>query len=247
MAKTSGLLSLLFVDGYDISGDVSALTRIGASSALLDVTAINRAAHERIYGRHDGEIAATVWFDDASAAVHEVLRAKGAGGSRVVTYCMGSAIGAAAAALVGKQITYDWTLGADGSLAGAVQFQSAEGYGLEYCEQLTAGKRTDASATNGASLDGGAATSRGLAAYLQVFSLGSGSPTVKLQESSDNGSSDPWADVTGGSFGVVSAPSAARIVTSLSQTVERYLRVVTTGTFSNLVFAVCVTREPVGA
>jgi hypothetical protein len=212
---------------------------------LLDVTAIQSSGHERIYGLHDGGIDFAHFFNDADDAEHEILKAKGAGADRAVCYFHGSMIGNMAAGLIGKQTNYDWTRGADGSLTGATSHQAAAGFGLEFCEQLTAGKRTDASAVSApSSLNGGAASALGLAAYIHVFSLGSGSPTVKIQQSSDDGGGDAFADVPGGSFGVVTAQTSARIVTSLSLAVEQYLRVVTTGTFTNLVFAVCATRTP---
>jgi hypothetical protein len=65
---------------------------------------------------------------------------------------------------------------------------------------------------------------------------------VKLQESSDN-AGDTYADVVGGSFGAQSAIGASRIQTSPTLAVERYLKVVTTGTFSSCQFLVAVTRN----
>jgi hypothetical protein len=49
--------------------------------------------------------------------------------------------------------------------------------------------------------------------------------------------------VTGGGFTAATGVTSQRIATSSSQTVERYLRVVTTGTFSSAVFAVTVVRN----
>jgi hypothetical protein len=85
----------------------------------------------------------------------------------------------------------------------------------------------------------------GLQAYLHVFAVVGTSVTVKLQESSDN-SGDAYADVTGGGFTAVTAVAGTgsqRIQTSRTQTIERYLRVVTTGTFSSATFAVAVVRN----
>lgn len=246
MVKQTGMGDRFYVHGFDISGDVSAVQQLGNPSALLDTTGLLSSAHERIYGLFDGTIAATHYFNDATDAQHEVLRAKGSGADRVVTYFKGGAIGNMAAGLVGKQMNYDWNRGADGALIGTTQW-TGNGYGLDWCEQLTAGVITDASAANGASLDGVAATALGLAGYCQVFSLGSGAPTVKIQESSDDGGGDAFADVTGGTFGVVAAETGYHFVTSLSLAVERYLRAVSTGTFTDLEYAVCVTRYPVSA
>lgn len=251
MAKQSGLGDLLFIAGYDISGDVSAVDRIGAPSSQLDTTGINATGHERINGLYDGEISMSHFFNDAAVAdgdstdqEHEALAAKGSGADRVVNWFHGSAIGNAAAGITSKQINYDWERGADGSLVGKTQCL-ANAKGLDYCVELTAGKRTDTGATNGASQNNSASSAVGLAAYLQIFSFSGTSITVKIQESSDDAAGDPYADVTGGSFGAQTGRGAWRIVTALNQAVEQYLRAVSTGVFNPCTFAVCVTRAPV--
>lgn len=247
MAKQSGLGDQLFVDGYDLSGDVGSVQRLGAPSDVLDVTAIIKSARERIYSLFDGMIEFACFWNVATDQEHDALKAKASGADRVVCYFKGSGIGNMAAGMVGKQVNYDWNRGTDGALLGAVQAQ-ADGHGLDFGEQLTAGKRTDTGATNGSSLNAGASSAKGLAAYLQVFDFDGTDVTVKLQESSDNGAGDAFADVTGGAFAqVTSGPQAQRLVTSLTQTVEQYLRVatVTSGGFSSFVFAVMASRYPV--
>jgi hypothetical protein len=257
VAKGSGLGDQLFIDGYDLSGDIGSVDTLSAPSNPLDVTAINKSAMERLYGLFDGAITFNQFFNDAANQEHPVLKAKGSGADRVVSYFHGSAIGNMAAQLVAKQIDFNWTRSQDGALSGPTNCQG-NGYGLEYGGpggtlvakdgQLTAGKRTDTAATNGASLDSGivGGTALGLAAALHVFEFAGTSVTVAIQGSSDDGAGDAFAAVTGGAFTAVSAaPAAQRIVTSLTLAVERYLRVVTTGTFSNAVFAVSHTRYPV--
>jgi hypothetical protein len=112
--------------------------------------------------------------------------------------------------------------------------------------QGTAGVRADTTATNGTSVDfgtGSTAFGLRLQAYLHVTAFTGTSCTVKLQESSDDGAGDAFADVTGGSFGAQTAVGASRIATSATQTVERYLRVVTTGTFTVCNFHVTIVRN----
>ena len=254
MAKTSGLGDLLFVDGYDLSGDVGAVQTMSAPSAALDVTAINKSAMERLHGLFDGMIEFNSFFNDAANQAFPRLKAKPAG-NVIVSYFKDSAIGNMAANLVAKQNTFDWNRSPDGALIGSIQCQG-NGFGLEYGGtggtlvakdgQLTAGKRTDTAATNGASLDSGIAggTALGLAAVLHVFSFVGTSVTVTIQESSDDGAGDPYAAVVGGAFTAATGVTAQRIVTSLTLAVERYLRVVTSGTFSSAVFAVSHTRYP---
>lgn len=253
MAKGSGLGALLFVDEYDISGDTQQAS-IGRPSNVLDMTAINATGHERIHAAVDGQIQATVFFNDESVAgggstnqEHVALKAKASGADRIVSYFQGSAIGNMAACLACKQRNYDASRGEDGSLTIQAQGQDSTSKGLDYCEQLTAGKRTDTGATNGTGLQEPAGgTAFGLAAYLHVFSFSGTDATVKLQESSDDGDTDLYADVTGGGFTQVTGVTKERIVTGLTQAVEQYLRVVTitSGGFSNLVFAVAATRYP---
>lgn len=242
MAKQSGLGDNLYIGGYDLSCDVGSLSRISGGNTPLDVTGICKSAFERLGGLRDGGIDFTAYFNDATGAAHDTL-ADLPTADVMVTYARGTTLGNPAAAMIAKQVNYDGTRAPDGSFTFTVN-AVANGYGLEWGKQLTAGKRTDTTATNGTSVDfGTGSTSFGLQAYLQVFEFSGTSVTVKLQESSDNGSGDAFADVTGGAFTAATGVTTQRIATSASQTVERYLRVVTTGTFTNAVFSVVVVRN----
>lgn len=242
MAKQTGLGDNLYVGGFDLSGDIGSLGRIGGGPSPLEVTGIDKSAFERIGGLRDGGMEFSAYFNDAAGQAHPRLSSLPTS-DVVLTYCRGTSLGSPAAGLVAKQIDYAGTRGNDGALTFAVQAQ-ANGFGIEWGRQLTAGKRTDGSATNGSSVDLGSASpgAFGLQAYLQVFAFTGTSATIKIQESSDNGVGDAFADVVGGSFGAQSAVGASRIATAAIN-VERYLRVVTTGTFSNVVFSVVAIRN----
>ena len=210
------------------------------------MTAINASAKERILSHLDGELGFNAFFNDASNQEHAALKAMGSGANRVMTWLRGSTIGKAAYGIVAKQVNYDPNRAADGSLTIDVQGLGAA-YGGEFADQLTAGLRTDTGATNGASLDGLAASSKGLSAYLQVTAFSGTDVTMRIQESSDDAVGDPFANVTGGGFTqVASAPTAERIVTSLTLAVERYLRAitVTTGGVTSVTFALVGCRWP---
>jgi hypothetical protein len=246
MTIRSGLAQAFYYGGYDLSGDTGSANDLGGGLAgTQDTTPINKSAFRRVGLLRDGRISWTSFFNKAVGQAHERLGALPTA-DRHLMWLTGSSIGSPAACMVGKQIDYNPTRPQDGSLTIAVNAQ-ANGYGLEWCDLLTAGVRTDTTATNGASLDlGTGSTAFGLQAYLQVLAFTGTSVTIKLQESSDNGSGDAWADVTGGAFTAVSSgPAVERIQTSRTQTVERYLRVVTTGTFSNAQFVVAVNRPDV--
>lgn len=88
-------------------------------------------------------------------------------------------------------------------------------------------------------------TRRGLSAYLQVFAFTGTSITVSLEESSDNADTDAYAAVTGGAFTAVDAdPASERIQTAPDLVVERWVRVVSAGTFNPCTFAVLFSRTP---
>jgi hypothetical protein len=242
MSKEAGLGDRLFVGGYNLSGDIGSLGSISGGPATQDVTGIDVEAMERIGLLRDGRLEFSAFFNPTRA--HPVLGALPTS-DVVMTYCRGIALGGPAAALVAKQANYDGTRGADGSLTFSVQ-ALANGYGLQWGRQGTAGIRTDTAATDGSSVDfGTGSTAFGLVAFLHVFAFTGTSVTVKIQESSDNGVGDAWADVTGGGFTAATGITAQRIATAPGQTVERYLRVVSGGTFSDAQFAVAIMRPDV--
>lgn len=244
MAKTTGLGDRLYIDGYDLSGDIGSIETISCAQTTLETTGIDKSAMERIGGLRDGQMEFKSFFNPTAGRSHDRLSNLPTT-DVVVTYGRGTTLGDPCCSLVAKEVTYDGERADDGAFTFNVSVQS-NGYGLDWGVQMTPGIRTESTATNGTSVDfGTGSTAFGLQAFVHVTALASGSPTIKIQESSDNGVGDAFADVTGGTFGVVAANTAARIETSRTQTVERYLRVVTTGTFSGLSFFVHVQRNDI--
>ena len=239
MAKKSGLGQQIFVHGYDLSGDIATIDNAGSPRNLLDITAINAPANERLVGLSDGNISVSSWFNDSTEQEHDALSGL-VTTDRIVTWAFGATRGDVAACLVAKQLNYDGSRGPDGSLSFTIDTQ-ADGISLDWCNTLTTGKETHSSAGSSTSRDDGAGTTAGMVAYLEITDCDSGTPTVTIQESSDNGSSDAWVNVLSFSaVGYASAPTAERVTSS--GTVERYLRITTTGTFSNLDFCVSTRR-----
>lgn len=245
MAKSSGLGDNFYVAGYDLSGDVGSLEAIGGGPAELIVTGIDKSAIERLGGQRDGRIDYTAFFNDAASHAHPVLSPLPTG-DILSTYCRGTALGSAAACLLGKKLNYDPTRGNDGALTIAIQHRG-NGYGLEWGKLLTAGKITVTGAGNQTGVDFGAAGADGLQAYLHVFAETVVDATITIQESSDDGAGDAYAAVTGGAFTQITAgaPLTERIATAAGLAVERYLRVnvATTGGITSLTFAVVVCRN----
>jgi hypothetical protein len=238
MAKQSGLGDRLYVGGYDLSGDIGSIQRVAGGNSPLDLTDITQSAYDREGGLRDGGIDYTAWFDKAANASHPRLSLLPLADVSV-TYCRGLGLGSPAASCVGKQIGYDGTRGADGSLSFAVA-TVANGFGTEWGVQLTPGMRTDTVATNGASIDGTAASAFGAQFYLQVIAFTGTSVTVKIQDSADNSA---WLDLAGATFVASTGRDSQRI--AMTGTVRRYIRAVTTGTFSNAQFLVQASRNDV--
>lgn len=242
--KSGGLGNQLYLHGVDLSGTTGSLSKIACPHATLDVTAIDKSAFERIGGERDGVIDFTSFWD--SVAAHPSLSSLPRTDVHAM-FAMSKTLGTQAACMVSKQLNYDPTRATGGALTEAVGLV-ANGFGMEWCKTLTAGKRTDTAATNGTGVDDGATNAPstfGLQAYLQVFSFAGTDVTVKLQDSADNSS---FADITGAVFtAVTTAPGAQRIATSNAATIRRYVRAVTTtsGGFTSLVFSVAYNRNPI--
>lgn len=243
MAKQSGLGMRFWVDGYDLSGDIQTIDRIAGPLSTLEFTDITEFAHERQGGHHDGMIEVTSYFDAATGQSHPVFSALPTT-DRIMSVAIPTAsalaIGDPIASIVAKQLNYDGTRDNNGNFPLKISGQ-ANGYGLEWGKLLTAGTRADTTATNGTSYDGGASTSFGGQLYLHVISVTGTSCTVKLQDSADNST---FADVTSGAFtAAASAPQSQRIALAGNATVRRYVRIATTGTFSQCSFVVGFTRN----
>ena len=301
MAKTSGLGDGFLIGGYDLSGDVASVDQISGGPALLDVTAINKSAHERIGGLRDGDLQFTTFFNAAgsvsapsfpattvaqvSTYTWPVLVTIAAGtvtsvnvnGTQVgtgdgsyllpalgsiavtytgsptwtwtavgqehnaltllprtdtiATYLRGTTIGNPAACVNGKQVSYDPTRDNSGALTTKVEVQ-ANGFGLEWGIQVTAGLRTDTVATTGTAFDLGAGSTNGAQAYLQLVDFAGTSVDVKVRHCTTTGGT--YADLI--DFGSQTAIGAFR--GTVTGTVNEFLKVVTSGTFTYATFNV---------
>lgn len=249
MAKQSGLGDNLYIDGLNVSGDIGALTNISAPMGVQDITSIDKSAYVRQGLLHDGAMGFMSFWNAANAGTanssHEALKARTTN-DRIASYFRGTVLGAPAASMVAKQLNYDHTRNQDGSFTANTDCQ-ANGFGLEWGVNLTAGTKTDTAGANGSTVDLGSTPvsfSQGWAAYLHVFAVTGTSVTVKVQDSADGST---WADLSGASFVAASVAGAQRIASaSAIATVRRYVRVVSSGTFTNAQFAVNFVRYEVG-
>jgi hypothetical protein len=235
--KQSGLGQRFYVGGFDLSGDTGSASRIGGGQSPIELTGIDKFAYERVGGLRTGSIEWSSWFNPTNA--HLALSALPFA-DVALTWLTSTTLGDPAASCTVKQIDYAPTRGQDGSMAIAVVGMS-NGFGLEWGQSLTAGLRTDTTATNGTGVDTLASASFGGQAYLQVTAFTGTSVVIKIQDSADNAT---FADVTSFAFTTVAtAPTSERLALTATATLRRYLRVITTGTFSSVSFVVNVVKN----
>jgi len=240
MAKVSGLNVRLFVMGNDLSGDANALDGAGYSQETLETTALESAAASRITGLADGSLTVNGYFDNAANKIHPTFTSNSGKiptADQVVLAPMGSAVGSPMCGISAKETSYSVSRGTGSAITVSSAF-SGNGMGGEFGVMLTAFDDTHSSATNGTAVDNSASSANGGAGYLQAISLASGNVVVKIQHSADNSS---WSDlISYSSLATSGVPTAVR--TEVTGTVNRYLRVVSTGTFSNAKIAVGFAR-----
>lgn len=240
MAKTAGMGDRLLVAGNDLSGDINSINKISGSNSPLPATDITQFGVARFGGRRDGAIDFTAYFDPAVA--HPVLSTLPQTDT-LLTYAHGFALGAPCASLQAKQVNYDGSRPADGSFLLAVS-GVGNAFGLEWGITASAGKQTDTTGTNGTGVDQTTvSTAFGWQAYLHVAAVVGTSAVITLQDSADN---ITFANLLNGAFAsvlVAGAPSFQRLQGGATDTVRRYIRVVSSGTFSSTTFFVQFVRN----
>lgn len=236
MPKGSGLGQQFYLHGYDLSNDIASVPLCGSPREALTVTGIDKSAVERIHGRSSGVINLVCYFNDATRQAHAGLSTL-VRTNVIAVYATGSSIDDTAGGLVAKQINYDPSRDEAGNLTIDVQ-ALGQGSPLEWGVMLTSAQDTHGSAGSSASKDDSASSAAGLIAYLEVVDIDSGTPTVVLEHSANDSSWSALITFTAVANG--DEPTAER--KTVSGTVNRYLRVTTTGTFSNLDFAIMYRR-----
>lgn len=183
----------------------------------------------------------TTYFDNALSAENVALDQLPRT-DVVATYFRGTSLGNATACCVGKQLNYDPTRANTGELTAKVEIQ-ANAFGLEWGEMLTPGLRTDTTATAGSFVDDGGSTALGGQAYVQLTAFTGTSVTIAVQHATTSGGS--YANVTGLATSALTAIGAVRLATTPTTTINEFVKVTTTGTFTSATFAVSFMRNKV--
>jgi len=234
--KTSGLGDNLYVGGYDLSGDIGAVDGISSPIRTIDVTGIKKFAHERILTTRDGDMQFTSFFNAAGA--HVPLSALPVT-DVVCSYFRGTTLLNPTACINAKQVGYNPTRDTSANLTLKVDMMGNK-FGLEWGVMLTAGLRTDGSASTSAFIDDfGAGTTFGGQAYLQLTALTGTNVDVTITHCTTSGG----AYTTLMDFGSLVGVGAVRQSVANNVTVNRFLKVASAGTFSAATFSVGWTRN----
>ena len=199
---------------------------------------LSRQQLEQESGTNDSALTVNGWFDAGTGLSHALWTSnsgKKPTADQEVIVALGTSRGDPTVCLSAKQASYEISRAPASAIATTVEYIEADGNGTEFGVLLTADKQTDSSAANSASVDNGASSAGGLSGFISAMSLASGTATVKIQHSTNDSA---WSDLV--SFTAVTGQTAERI--SVTGTVNRYIRVATSGTFSNLVFVVSANR-----
>lgn len=246
MVKNTGMGDRFYVAQYDITGDTGSLDSIMGNFAMDDVTGLDKYAHERLGLLKDGKMTFTTFWNAGavlgSEGAHTVLKALPTA-DIVVSYLNGTSVGNPAAVMNAKQVDYAPTRAANGSLRMKTDAMS-NGYGIFWMDQLTAGKVTHASASAGSVIDYGAlvgTTAFGASAVWHVFSVASGTAGGQIQHSTDN---ITFTAIGGMSFSGATGPTSQRLdSTALTTSINRYVKFVSTGVFTNAVIFVAFVKN----
>lgn len=241
MAKQSGLAQKLIIGGWDFSGDIGSISKIHGGLAFQDMTGIDKQAHERVGTERNADAEFSSFWNTTAGQATAVLSVLPM--TDVMDIYMASQLqGSAAACMIAKQNNYDPKRDNKATLTVDTKME-ANGFGLEWGRLLTAGLRTDAGPASPATgLDNtDVSTAFGWQAYLAVTALTGTNVIVTLQDSADNAA---FTNLAGGAFtSATSAQTTQRLQSGATDTVRRYVRAITTGTFSSATFCVVFIRN----
>lgn len=236
MAKVANLLTRIYLDEFDFSG-VTHTTSMSIEPQLAVVTSFSDSGPRRVMGSYDhssdflGYFEPTANLQDAQlhalttdSADHYLLHLWGDNTRGAIAYEQIVHVSSKPlSASIGEAVLLDAEFVGAGALSRGVL--------------LTDGEDTNTSTGNLTSVDcGTTSTSQTLQAVFRVLALTGSNVTLNVQQSSDNGSSDAFATISGMTSGSLSAIGVVRTTTSAAT--ERYKRINVAGTFDSATFIV---------
>jgi len=213
---THGKDAKVFANGYDLSAYLSSIT-VSGESDTAETSTLGSSAKTYISGMKDATLSAEGYFS-VDTGGSDVRLASQLGTEVVFTVVLSAdAVGAMGYGMSAIETSYEAGAEIGGAVSVSIEGQSV--VGQEPIRVLHALAAETATGT-GASVDNGASSANGYAAYLHVTAASGTTPNLvaKVQHSADNST---WADLA--TFTAVTAANAYQRASGTG-TVNRYLR-----------------------
>lgn len=234
MAKYKAENVQFWAGGYDLAADTR---RVGieVAVAVLDPTALSDVAERTLSGIRRGSFEHTGMLDDAAGQSNAALAALLNTVPVVTVAPMGNTQGKRAVSGLVVALGFKGSGPLNDVLLQQLQGQTDGRVEIAKVLQV---KVTKTVSFGPVGYDDGAASSAGAVGFLHVFAA-NGTADVTIEESSDNGSGDPWLTLV--TFAQFSALGSQRV--AVTGAVERYVRArLVLGTATSVTYAVTWAR-----
>lgn len=234
MAFVHGKNVGILIDEYDLTSYFNQ-ANMGKQAQAIDVTMFGNDDRDKLAGIQEGSLSLSGAYDASANAVDPVLNtALGVSQVATVAWPGYDTIGNGAAMYRGLETRYQIRasvndavrITANGTASGGVRFGSI----IQPLTQVS-------SDSNSASSDNGASSANGAVAHLHVTQFSGTSIDIKVTDDAD----DVWPGTDLITFSSVTGVTSER--GTVTGTVERYVRVEWSGTFTTCTFAVSFVRN----
>ena len=220
MSDAAGKGTCVYVDGYDITGGQIAVAR-EKSVAALDTTVFGLNSRRFIAGLKRGRFTLRGVYDAVGDGLNADVLDDILGTAQVVSVVHGNVVPARGDGGDVNHVDYGLASPVDGvcNISGTFKLK-----GPPYYAPLLQPKATKTVTGNGDSREDAAQTTAGAVAIIHIGAVVGtpGSIAVKVQDSVNDAD---WADVPGLTYTVVTTSGGADVViTSATETIDKYLR-----------------------
>lgn len=225
MARKHGRETVVYVDGYDLSGDSSSF-EVTAAADTVEATAFSDQRKQYVVGHLDDSLSHDAWFNDDADRSHKILSARAGLSNLVIAAAWGTTQGAkGVAGSAALENTYNVTAPIGGAVGISTEYKSSGGNGFDFVQVLH--PKANLGGTTSPK-DDGAASTGGLRAYMHLFEVLAGTPSHVLYHGT--APAGPWVAI--GTFGGQESPAAS--VIAIAGSVNRYIMGSATGGSANV-------------
>lgn len=239
MAQSHGKDCVILAGGYALTGYANDVT-VSREADTAETSVFGVAAKTYIPGLPDATMSVAGFWDGATGASDSILSTMlGTSGSVLTVAPAGTTLANRCTVLAGIETSYETSANLGDAVGISAEFQASGGAWAGVILHSSAAAET--SSTNSTSVNNSAASTGGYVANLHALAC-AGTATIKVQQSSDNGVGDAWADLV--TFTALTTSVAGEQKTGTGA-VEQYLRVISTlGSTPSYTYAVAFARLP---